>query len=149
MRTGSLPANMKKARVIQIIPCKQPGTPRAAHSRQVQSQGSWGSRGPWGDPRGLRQAVRDLDSEVAGVAGLDYRDAPGSLEVHCLSGCSCEPGGHGPSTGASESRARTEEEGTRGCVRPKAGSTEVSRRLWPAESLWGWGQLPRLSPCPV
>lgn len=30
MRTGNLPANMKKARVIQIIPCTQPGgAPRA------------------------------------------------------------------------------------------------------------------------
>lgn len=29
MRTGNLPANMKKARVIQIIPCKAaPGPPR-------------------------------------------------------------------------------------------------------------------------
>lgn len=26
MRTGNLPANMKKARVIQIIPCKAVGT---------------------------------------------------------------------------------------------------------------------------
>ena len=41
MRTGNLPANMKKARVIQIIPCK--GRPRRAGPRGRRCRrASWG-----------------------------------------------------------------------------------------------------------
>ena len=38
MRTGNLPANMKKARVIQIIPCKGPPV-EGRPSRQALSGG--------------------------------------------------------------------------------------------------------------
>lgn len=62
MRTGNLPANMKKARVIQIIPCKAgrrpvasvPGSPVTSHRRQP-GQGSGGSVTRWDGNEGPSQ----------------------------------------------------------------------------------------------
>lgn len=80
MRTGNLPANMKKARVIQIIPCKAARPSGAPRGGGVEGQGC--SLGP----RSLRIHAAPVN-QGQGQGTLRAQGSRGSAE--CWEGDTC------------------------------------------------------------